>query len=102
MLSPGGAPAHRLASARPRGISWPHHLPPFSIPKEDAVKRFLTAALCGAFVLAIVPALSQGADDKKSDDAAAKPAAGQPKADADGFFSLFNGKDLEGWKISEH
>ena len=67
------------------------------------MKRFLMAALCGAFALALVPALSRGADDRKSDDAAAQQAAaGQPKADADGFFSLFNGKDLDGWKISEH
>jgi len=29
-------------------------------------------------------------------------AAGTPQADKDGFYPLFNGKDLAGWKISEN
>ena len=42
-----------------------------------------------ALALLLVPAL-RAADDKEA-----------PKPDAEGFYSLFNGKDLEGWKISE-
>jgi hypothetical protein len=68
------------------------------------VKRAsLFAALCGAFALALLPVLTRAADEKKSDDSAAQQAAAsQPKADADGFFPLFNGKDLEGWKVGKH
>jgi hypothetical protein len=33
--------------------------------------------------------------------AAAGAAADAPKPDKDGWYSLFNGKDLEGWKVSE-
>jgi len=33
--------------------------------------------------------------------AADKPAAADPKPDADGFYSLFDGKSLEGWKANE-
>lgn len=62
----------------------------------------LFAALGGAFALALLPMLTRAADEKKSDDAAAQQAAAaQPKADADGFFTLFNGKDLDGWKANE-
>jgi hypothetical protein len=45
-----------------------------------------------ALVAALVPVLL-AADD------AAKP---QADADADGFYSLFNGKDLTGWKVNEN
>ena len=33
---------------------------------------------------------------------AAEKSAGAPKPDKDGWFSLFNGKDLAGWKVSEN
>ncbi len=32
---------------------------------------------------------------------AAAPTAGEPKPDADGWYSLFNGKDLTGWKTTK-
>ena len=46
------------------------------------------AAIVAAAVLAL-PALAEEA------------AVEMPKPDADGFFPLFNGKDLTGWKVSE-
>lgn len=65
------------------------------------------AALALLAGVALLPALLRAADETKSDQAAAdaKPAAGHEdasKPDADGFISLFNGKDLDGWKINEH
>ena len=52
--------------------------------------------------LALVPALLRAADDKKPATAdAQQAAAAEPKADADGFVPLFNGKDLTGWKANE-
>ena len=62
-------------------------------------------AAAGLFALCLVPALSRAADDKKAETSgssdATQAAAQQPKADADGFVPLFNGKDLTGWKASE-
>lgn len=53
------------------------------------MKRFgLLVALCA---FAVLPALL--AADK--DDA-------KPQADADGFYSLFDGKTLDGWKVNEN
>ena len=64
-------------------------------------------AYAGLFALCLLPALSRAADDKKADEKkadssdATQAAATEPKADADGFIPLFNGKDLEGWKANE-
>ena len=62
----------------------------------------LAAALASCLFTGAAPA----ADDQKAGgadatQAAAQGAAQQPKADAEGFVPLFNGKDLTGWKASE-
>jgi hypothetical protein len=66
-------------------------------------------AFAGALALSLLTAPSRGADDdKKATDAetkqgdATQAAAAQPKADAEGFVPLFNGKDLDGWKANEN
>jgi len=65
------------------------------------------AALGGvaAFVLAgAMYAVAADKADAPPKDDSAKPAAAKeggdaPKPDADGFYELFDGKDLEGWKV---
>ena len=65
-------------------------------------------AVAGVVALCLLATLSRAADDKepaekKSDTSdATQAAASQPKADAEGFIPLFNGKDLEGWKAGEN
>jgi hypothetical protein len=51
------------------------------------VKRIALLVVCA---LAVLPALL-AADD-----------AAKPQADAEGFYELFNGKDLTGWKVNEN
>jgi len=72
------------------------------------------AALGGvaAFVLAgAMYAVAADKADAPPKDDSAKPAAAKeggadkadaPKPDADGFYELFDGKDLNGWKVGEH
>src|SRR3954453_8636771 len=71
------------------------------------------AALCGvaAFLLAgaMYAVAADKADAPKDDSARAAAAkeggsdkADAPKPDADGFYELFDGKDLSGWKVGEH
>ena len=55
------------------------------------MKRFALSLFCA---LAVLPALLA------ADDSASK-SADAPKADADGFYSLFDGKSLDGWKVNE-
>ena len=63
------------------------------------MKRLLTLpALAGVFALCLAAALAPAADEKKAD---AGSQATAPQPDADGFISLFNGKDLDGWKANE-
>lgn len=66
----------------------------------------MALAFAGVLAMCLLTAPSRAADEKKSRDKAdaadAQPAAAaQPKADADGFFTLFNGKNLDGWKANE-
>jgi hypothetical protein len=64
-----------------------------------------TSLLLGGFgvlALSLLPALSRAADEKKSQDSDARQASADAKPDADGFVSLFNGKDLDGWKPNEN
>ena len=58
----------------------------------------ILSALAGVFALCLAAALAPGADEKKS---GAGSQATAPQPDADGFISLFNGKDLDGWKANE-
>jgi hypothetical protein len=63
-------------------------------------------AVAALFALALLPALTRAADEKKSPDKsqdsdAQQAAAAAPKADAEGFIPLFNGKNLDGWKANE-
>src|SRR3954451_5834221 len=71
------------------------------------------AALCGALAFLLAGALYAVAADKadapKDDSAKAAAAkeggsdkADAPKPDADGFYELFDGKDLSGWKVGEN
>ena len=50
------------------------------------MNRFALLTLCA---LILLPALLAAGD------------AAKPKADEDGFYTLFNGKDLDGWKVNE-
>lgn len=64
-------------------------------------------AFAAALAMCLLSAPLRAADEKKSNDKAegaeARPAAAaQPKADADGFFTLFNGRNLDGWKANEN
>ena len=52
-------------------------------------RPYTLPALAGVFALCAAAALLPAADDNA------------PKPDADGFISLFNGKDLDGWKANE-
>lgn len=47
------------------------------------------------------PAQAQQASDQ-ADQAAARSNQQQPKADAEGFYTLFDGKNLDGWKANEN
>ena len=53
--------------------------------------------LAGLLVPALLVAVATVAADKPAD----APKAAAPKPDADGFYSLFDGKSLNGWKVSE-
>src|SRR5688572_28200146 len=53
--------------------------------------RFMRA-MVGVAAVAMVLVTGLRADDNKA----------APKPDAEGFYTLFNGKDLEGWKASEN
>ena len=63
--------------------------------------------LLAAAAVALLPALLVAQDEKKTKEADARADAQQaadtpaPKADAEGFFPLFNGKNLDGWKANE-
>ena len=52
------------------------------------------ALLLIACALCAIPAAALTAADK--------PAADKPAADKDGFYSLFDGKSLDGWKVNEN
>jgi hypothetical protein len=64
------------------------------------------------FTLSLTATLLRGQDDQKTKEADARreaqadaqqaAASEAPKPDADGFFPLFNGKDLTGWKPNEN
>ena len=69
----------------------------------NRITRLLAVA-----ALALSPALLIAQDEKKTKEADAQAGAQQaadaasaPKADAEGFFPLFNGKNLDGWKANE-
>ena len=67
------------------------------------VPVILTLASLAAFALAAT--FSRAADDKaEKPDGAAQAAAKsqQAKPDADGFYTLFDGKSLDGWKVDEN
>ena len=63
-------------------------------------------ALAGVLAVCLTSLPSGAADDKKADASGATPAGAQagakPQADADGFYTLFNGKSLDGWKPNEN
>ena len=63
------------------------------------MKRVTVApALAGAFALCLLALSARAADDKagSKDSDAQQAASSEAKPDADGFYSLFNGKDLTG------
>src|SRR5271156_2875719 len=64
-----------------------------SMPKSSIAAKFAIAVACG---LLVCSASTLFAEDK--------PCNYPPKdaADKDGWISLFNGKDLTGWKLSEN
>ena len=78
-----------------------------------------TTVLIALFAFALLPALTRAEDkeatkdsakdtaakDAKSEDRADQAGARSqqaPHADADGFYTLFDGKSLDGWKPNEH
>ena len=65
-------------------------------------------ALASLAAFALLPVVARAADEKadkpdKSDDAGQAAARSQQaKPDAEGFYSLFDGKSLDGWKANEN
>lgn len=66
------------------------------------VRRIQPALLAIALTVVLMPASRTSADDAATVKDESKPVtpAGQEAVDQDGWKSLFNGKDLEGWKIT--
>ena len=73
-------------------------LPQISVSSQSCVRWaiVLVAGFMGIITLAKTSALG---DDKKADDAPEKK-VDRGKADKEGWTPLFNGKDLEGWKVT--
>ncbi len=63
-------------------------------------RRFLTALFVGLIFSAIQFAKAE--EPKPTDTKATDTKAAEPKADKDGFYSLFDGKSLDGWKIGKN
>ena len=83
-----------------------HHHPEM---KEAIVKRVpVMIALASLAAFALLPVVARATDEKadkpdKSDDAGQAAARSQQaKPDAEGFYSLFDGKSLDGWKANEN
>lgn len=57
-----------------------------------AMKTFYTFGLTVAFLAVVTVSFAAEAEAKKTD---------APKPDSDGWYTLFNGKDFEGWKKSD-
>ena len=60
------------------------------------------AALFLAALVITSPLATSAADDAEKAAANDPPKAEAPKADADGFYSLFDGKTLQGWKVGKN
>src|SRR5262249_42177676 len=58
-------------------------------------KRYLTVSLTAIFAASLAVTAIYAAPSKSTGKSA------RPKPDADGWYNLFNGKDLTGWKKSE-
>jgi len=76
------------------------------------MKQWAALGSVAAFLLAgAMYAVAADKADAPPKDDSAKPAAAKeggsdkadaPKPDADGFYELFDGKDLNGWKVGEN
>jgi len=67
------------------------------MPKPSFATLFTAVAACGLFVL--TSSRSQSADAPKEEHCNYPP---KSAADKDGWITLFNGKDLTGWKLSNN
>jgi hypothetical protein len=66
-------------------------------PRKAVATRYLGLLILGAMLAGLSAGFADDQDEKKSSSASA-PAKAQK--DKDGWWSLFNGKDLTGWKVT--
>ncbi len=62
----------------------------------------VSLALLLASSLALLPATTRAEDKEATQSAGARSEQQQPKADAEGFYTIFDGKSLDGWKANEN